>query len=180
MRSEQFTRLFMLRFPELFRQRRTCEHWGTAPADLLPTFRGGSGYCCRECAFLGLWGSGGGIDVHPSSVHSRLLCSGLDELQLMVGRDRDCSPCCASRRPGSVDQCRTLPSGWLASNCLEQTVRWRSPVGRGVEESTSTPTGAGAGTWLWLCSAVLRTWSPSSSTANPSSHSSDPFPLAEG
>jgi len=39
---------------------------------------------------------------------------------------------------------------------------------------TSTATAADAGTWLWLWSAVLRTWSPSSSTANPSTHCSGP------
>lgn len=74
----------------------------------------------------------------------RLLCNNWTKFSYRWGATETFlhPPLCASRRRGSVEQCRTLRSSWQASSCSQQTLS--SPARRRVEESVSTPTAAGA------------------------------------
>jgi len=129
---------------------------GAAPADLLPTFVILFLFTSMELldiVFKGALssahgGDGGGVDV-PA-------CWCISALTDSVQRCWSCSspasarcaadwmnfscwwretslrpPFCAPRRPGSVDRCRTPPSGWLASSCSERTVTELSGGARG-------------------------------------------------
>jgi len=124
------------------------------------------------------------------SPHSRIPCraaghvplrrplAGLDELHLLVERDRDML---------------YFTETWLFKSMPDSTFRLASFQLFGADQDTELSGGVRGGgvcfysnsgwcrdQWLWLCSAVLRTWSPSSSTANPSTHCSGPSSLTGG